>query len=161
MLLSALLLALTVSGAQESGLSNRVAILQGAKVEDVVIEELGPEVQRFGLEQARLKTVTELHLRKHGVLGASNADGSSYVYVNVHVLDGAKVGLRGCVYNIAVRFDEKVTLRGAPRFVTTWTLSRLGATQTAAGCAPYLWRSLGETLDEFVNDYLAANPKTR
>ena len=66
----------------------------------VLVEEIEPEIERYGLTKQALQTDTELQLRQYGIKVLSRverlaAPGSPYLYVNVGVKIGNEVPLCG------------------------------------------------------------------
>jgi hypothetical protein len=134
--------------------------LRGLNGVYVLVEVLNPEAERLGLTQDQIKTDVELRLRKAGVRVLTNEDryktpGMPYLYVNVNTSFKSGTGL--CAHSVGVELKEMVML--ARRFETVGSIWRTGSVGTV-GIANIkeLRGSVGDLVDEFINDYLAANP---
>ena len=148
---------------------NRLA-LRGLKGVSVLVEGLVAEVERAGLTQRQIQTDVELRLRLAGIRVLTRAEtidgpGGPSLYVNVHAL------IRGnppsWVYAVAVELLELVVLeRTAPEnlsfapenllLAATWHAPRgLGFGPLAD--TQMIRQSVTDMVDQFINDYLAAN----
>jgi len=132
------------------------ATLKGVSAFSVVVEGLDPDLERYGVTKKQLQTAVELRLRKAG-LPVRDGVTLPYLYINVNSLihdDGtASISIR-------VEFKQAVRLERDP------TLSTMATTWDAGGVASYGVRRLreivnyiGDFVDQFVNDFLAMNPK--
>ena len=136
---------------------NQIDILKGLGAIDVLVEELNPNVERLGLTKQALQTDVELLLRKYGIeIDKSNMFHCLYIQVNVLPSDSGFVA-----YNISVEFRDVVIPTRNP------TIMIVGARVWKSGSVGYAGkekvRSIRENVEdfvkEFINDYLAANPK--
>jgi hypothetical protein len=155
--LMALLLILGVSHA----LTLEQQLLVGLKGVNVLVEGMNPQAERLGLTAAQIKTDIELRLRKAGVRVLTKEEnmktpGSPVLYVNVNAIVGQNLPL--VTYSSHVALKEWVTLaRGGETYGDIWKNSVVGTvgidkiTQIRGG--------VGDLVDIFINDYLAANPK--
>lgn len=135
--------------------------LRGLKGVSVLVEHIKPEAERLGITQDQIKTDVELRLRKAGirVLAQTEKDktpGMPYLYVNVTALISSEAGL--CVYGIEVHLKEIVTLaRGLKASGSVWDTGKIGSVGTQN--IRKIRDGVGDLVDKFINDYLAANPK--
>lgn len=145
------------------GISHALTLKQkplvGLKGVQVLVESLEPEAERLGLTNNQIKTDVELLLRKAGIRVLTqeemeNTSGMPYLYVNVNTSIGG--GL--IAYNISVELSEFVTLaNGLQAFGVIWDTGRIGTVLT--NNIRQIRDSIGDEVDNFINDYLAANPK--
>jgi hypothetical protein len=132
--------------------------LKGVEVlVEVVVEKIKPEAEHLDLKDM-IKTDVELRLRKAGVKVLTQEDrlkipGWPCLYVNTSILPERHL----CAILIKVEVGEMVTLaRGQEVYAPIWRTSRLGI-----GGEPIernIRDKVGDLVDEFINDYLAANP---
>lgn len=156
-----------VSGGAEDDSLARVkrAPLKGLKGVGVTVEDLPAEVEEIGLTRTKLETDVELRLRKAGIRVLDETErlpppGSPYLYVNVNVHRiGKETGY--WPFSIYVALSERVRLERNPEIVVdaaTWSTGCIAAGPTDSlprGVRDYV----GDMVDIFCNDYLAANPK--
>ena len=91
--------------------------------------------------------------------------GRPYFYVELlmaNLPEGGSLGL-GCVYALRVELNQQVVLKRDPavRFfpgVATWASNMMGVASKGS-CVKAVRGTLDDLVDEFSNDYLAANPK--
>ena len=124
----------------------------GSKFE-VVIDEEDPK--KIGPTKERLRTVSELRLRKEGITIAGEASLEiPCIYVIVSVV--------GSAYNINLMIREWVELKRLPSpkwiLVGIWSKDFTGI---HARDPEYIVSSLNILFDEFFNDYYKANPKEK
>ena len=129
-------------------------ILRGLQGCPVVVERLRPEIEQDGLTKEQLQTDTELKLREAGIKvfslkEAAQLKGCPYFYLNVHVLKLQS----GCYsYNISTELIEEAF----PLWQTAWTqLELLGFSCRLSD----IRENAKDMVDEFINEYLAANQK--
>jgi hypothetical protein len=126
----------------------------------VVVENMKPRAGS-GLTEDQLKVYVELRLRKAGVRVLTEEErgetpGNPYLYVNVSTYIEADDPI--VAYSILVQLKEWVTL--ARGFETTGVIWQRGLVGTVGKAKLRLIRGgLGDQVDIFINDYLAANPK--
>lgn len=148
--------------------------LQGIDKVRVSVRPINKDARDMGLTWDRLITVTELRLRKEGIIVNPQFDCSNiynrinkelntptiYVKVNVMVAH-AGGGAVGYVFSINLDILETVILRRDKNVggaATTLSYSFLG---THAGDPEYIISVLSRLLDQFLNDYYKANPKEK
>lgn len=125
--------------------------LEGISVIDVVIEEFNERVEEIGLTKNRLRTVTELRLRREGIKISRNVD--PYMKVNVNVVGNA--------FNVSIEIKEAVKLIRIKNAITVATIYRKSVTGTYGDRSDNIISGLSIVLDEFLNDYYKANPKKK
>jgi len=148
--------------------------LVGLQGVHVLVEDLRPEVEKHGLTEQALKTDTELRLRQYGVKvleahefsermsvlyqeGFRRVDAAT-LYISIGLMTDEELGL--AAVNANIKLSQPVILpRGTKMLLcnaTTWERGRV-----------LLYRSerlnevrgqLKDLVDQFINDYLAANP---
>ena len=121
----------------------------------VLIESLPQDAIDLGLTKNRLRTATELRLKREGIKIGKEQEMIEghipYLYVRVNVL--------GIAFNIELNICENVVLlrdKSVKCNSITWDNSTIGF----HGRDPeYIVTSLNHLLDKFLNDYYKANPK--
>lgn len=160
----------TLTNSEKTALSGRVVtadekeVLQGLEGVFVVVECIKPEIEEYGLTKKALQTDTELQLRQYGIKVLTREElqstpGGQNFYINVNVV---KVEERPvAAVSISVELKEDVLLLREPKRIcccaATWR----------RGCAVLvglikikdLREDVKDLVNEFINDYLAANPK--
>jgi hypothetical protein len=129
--------------------------LQGVRV---IVEELKPEVERLGLMPEALQTDTELQLRQYGIKVLSKGD--SWLYVRVSVADPGNDTSPLLAVSIDVSFKQCVYLARDPAIwctATTWQTA--GVARVGRGRLAGVRDYVKDQVAEFINDYLAVNPK--
>jgi len=111
--------------------------------------------KKIGLTEERLRTVTELRLRREGMKIVTEKEvtyKTPHIYIGVTVVELA--------YSIHLRICEWVGLQRLPS--PHWTIAAIwdqGFTGIHSGQPEFIVSSLNKLLDEFFNDYYKANPK--
>lgn len=152
-LLIALLLILTSTFLV--GASGR-STLKGLKHFNVVIEDLEPAAEQAGLSRDRLKTDVELRLRR-ARLPVAEGHQDAFLYVHISVERTATNGLAYCV---RVSLAENAVLARDKAIFTlaeTWKRAGIGVTPSSDFVSEAR-QAVGDQVDDFINDYLAANP---
>ena len=133
------------------------ASLKGLGTISLVVEDLGPAAQKYGLTTMRLQNEIQQRLQQAGITVRQEAD--PYLYVQITVVDPG--GSVPPAYSIQVTMMQEVALpRGlnAHFQAPTWWLSSFGV----AG-ADRLSQSVGgkvqEFVDQFIKAYRSTNPK--
>ena len=121
----------------------------------VLIEILGEDEKKTGLTEKRLRTVTELRLRREGMKVVTEVTRKTpFIYVNVSVV--------GPVYDIALEIHEWVELERIPithgTIATTWNKAFYGGHERDP---ERIVSGLDQLFDAFFNDYYKANPKEK
>ncbi|MGE0823746.1 MAG: hypothetical protein AB7G75_03350 [Candidatus Binatia bacterium] len=140
--------------------------LRGLKGIGVVIEPLQPETEQDGLTQSLIRTDVELALRQAGIHVLSQEEsvsepGSPYLYINLNTVKSEVLyAFTSYLYSLQVSFRQEVTLTRDPQIrvsAATWQSGVLGS--ISASNLQNLRKTIRDSLDQFINDYLAANPK--
>ena len=137
-------------------------VLKGINRLKVSIELLDDEARKIGLTRDRLKTITELRLRKEGITifergsditikAVRKSLNTPTIYVNVLVVGNAFHVYLAIKERVSLHRDESIQGRA-----TTWNE---GATGHHGNNPEYIVSSLSIQLDYFFNDYYKANPK--
>lgn len=162
-------LALIFSASAQTFLDGQRESLRGLKGVELVMEVINPEAERKGLTRSQLQTDVELRLRKAGIKVLTRQErlktpGYPFLYVNVstvktpETLGGLLGGLYG--YSISVELREKVILarnRSIETYAATWSKGVVGT--VGADKLRSVREGVGDLVDEFINDYLAMNPR--
>ncbi len=133
----------------------------------VAIGEIGPEAERKGFARSTIQTDVELRLRQAGIPVLSKAQSTATpgspllsVVVGVDVPDSrSSSGL--CAWAVQVQLYQEVTLgrdRGVATSAPTWEGTR-GFGTVGEKRLSDLRGVVRDKVDEFINAYLAANPK--
>ena len=161
--LVALVLSLLLLPGVSHALTFKQKALVGLKGVEVLVEGMQPEAERLGLTRAQIQTDVELRLRKAGirVLTEKERDetpGRPYLYVNVNTIFLQKTP--AVVYGILVKLREWVTVdRGLRTLGAIWETAGCIGTVGTQKIIKVIRDDVGDQVDEFINDYLAANPK--
>jgi len=138
--------------------------LKGLEGIGVVVKQINPEVEKYGLRKQQIQTDVELRLRQNGIRVFSpeevlSTPGSPYLSVNVSVFiraDGRKLA----AFKINIVLRQKVYLSRDLKIrcdATTWGTSLVGSGDLSN--LETIREYVKDAVDEFINDYLAANPK--
>jgi len=151
------------SAAQES--VNREALVNLTGVY-VLIEGLPDDVAKAGLSVTQLQTDVELRLRQSGVRVLTTREerasvpGNPTLYVNVNAME---IAPKFYAFNAALELEQDVTLVRAPSVVLysarTWSASSTLGTVSRGELADHVRQKVRDKTDEFINAYLATNPK--
>ena len=135
--------------------------LRGLGGVEVLVETIDLEAGRLGLTEAQIQTDVELRLRKAGVRVLTEKEsqetpGEPYLYVMINAFVDQTPTSVG--FSIRVELMEQVTLaRGFKARAAIWRTGAAGTVGT--GNIRKIRESVGDLVDKFINDYLAANPK--
>src|SRR5882762_6955521 len=148
-------------GQEDSEASRRT--LAGLKGVYVLIEKISDDAQRDGLTEDQIRTDVELKLRQTGITVLSLQEsvtraGAPHLYVRVSTLKNSAEPFYA--YNAAVELDQDVKLIRNPSVtsdVATWSTTMLGT--VGSGNLRHLREVVRDLTDQFINAYLAANPK--
>jgi hypothetical protein len=156
----ALVLALLLISGVSHAFTNQQKALVGLKGVYVLVESPKPEAQRLGLTKGQIKTDIELRLRKAGIRMLTEKEwlGSPD---NPHLSVTVNVITMGGSYSFMVQLylSEAVTLaRGNSVMGVIWQTYRIGI-GNEQNTATKTREQVGDMVDQFINDYLAANPK--
>jgi hypothetical protein len=155
LLLAAIIVAPATLSANDS--PDERASLKGLGTISLVLEDLGPAAQKYGLTAMRLQSDIRTQLQGAGIAVRQGAD--PYLYVQITIVDPG--GTLPLAYSIQVTLMQEVALpRGlnAHFQAPTWWQSSAGM----AG-ADRLSQSVGgrvqEFVDQFIKAYRSVNPK--
>lgn len=123
-------------------------VLKGLDEIPIVIGDPGEGGTKIGLTSNRMRTVTELKLRKEGMKIIEKS--TCFLHVNAMIVGNA--------FRVKLELHEKVKISRLDAFyvATTWQDEIIG---THGNDPEYIVSALGELLDVFLNDYYKANPK--
>ncbi len=139
----------------------RRTILHGLQECAVTVENLGPEIERGGLTTKQLQTDTELKLRLAGIKVLSweeslQAKGSPFFHLWVRVLK-LQSGCYSCV--ITAELLEVVFPERKPHYPIAASTCQMPSFMGFTCRLTDIRQWAKDIVDEFINDYLAANPK--
>jgi hypothetical protein len=155
---SAVLLGLTLTVNAQS--SDRRDGLRGITTLRVVVESLPTSAEGTGLDLQQLQTDVELRLRKARVTVLDKGVWS-YVYLNVNIVKASF----GDVYAVSVELAfQRGGLFGVGKdavfaFASVWSKGALGIVGKQ-NLSTTVRDTVGDLSDQFINDLLAANPKS-
>jgi hypothetical protein len=137
--------------------------LTGLRGVRVIVEiSRHPELDAVGLTVTAVRTDAELRLRKAGirVLEADQVPGSPYLYLNATVTTAGKESWGD---SILVSLRQTVILDRDPSIridAETWSVLFGGGIHAPThDYARYMRDGFNDGIDQFINAYLAANPK--
>jgi hypothetical protein len=133
------------------------ASLKGLGAISVVVEDLAPAAQKYGLTVTLVQNDIKQRLQRAGVAVRQEAD--PYLYVQITVADPGGVLPLG--YSIQVTLMQEVALpRGInPHFqAPTWWVSSTGIAG-ADRLSASVSGKVQEFVDQFIKAYLSVNPK--
>jgi predicted amidohydrolase len=111
-----------------------------------------PRMLPFGLTEEQIKTDVELRLRKAGIKVVEGRWPLLAVSITTMIRSAT------IFYAIEMGLSEIATLdRGIRASGTIWNTGYMGVTGTAK--IREVRNAVGDQVDKFINDYLAANPK--
>lgn len=131
--------------------------LKGIKIIKVLVT-LSPELIDAGLSAEDLKTDTELKLKMAGVEVVNSEKADGYLYVTVTGFKSWALG--GAVYRHDLQLRQWVSLLSNPNttcYAPTWTDGSVSLAKF--NDLSSLYENLGGSVNKFVKDYLAVNPK--
>jgi hypothetical protein len=157
-----LVVALSLLPGVSHALTREQEVLVGLTGVHVVVGPLRQEIESMGLTSDQIKTDVELKLRKAGirVLTEKEMDetpGKPNLYVNVNAVP--KSGSTLCAYSIKVQLKKNVAIESGFKIPgVIWHAQDY--VETVKICNITRIRNLvGDRIDQFINDYLAANPE--
>ena len=157
------------ANAQDQTFLSQEEALRGLETVGVTVAEVTEDARQDGLSQQRLRTVTELTLRSAGI-SVQSVDTLTnqflqnprfrvaYLYVEVNTL---RVGDGHYAHCVVVRMIELVKLVDDSGFTegTIWSTGTVGMTERDK--LSVIVDYVRESVEQFANDYLAANPRNR
>ncbi|MBA4392847.1 MAG: hypothetical protein C0407_04775 [Desulfobacca sp.] len=144
--------------------SDQKESLKGLQGLGILVEPLDPEIEKAGISRGQLKQEVELKLRQAGIRVLTEkervkAPGKPYLYVNLNAYNWREEVIYG--YSLKIDFNQLILLdrdKNIGCFATTWYGGSAG--MIGANKFEYVIRAeLVGTLDKFITDYVAVNPK--
>ncbi len=134
--------------------------LKGVYVMTTVESPKPEEIELLGLTKDQIQKDVELRLRKSGIKVLTNKEWATMPGTpSLMVSLSAFTYLALCVYSIRVELFEAVTLvRGGQTSASVWEAG-LSVGMVGTKSIRTVRENIGDKIDEFINDYLAANPK--
>ncbi len=147
-----------VGSSEAQPLSNSLIDLGAIHVRIVQVDEPWEAIR---LTEASLQTAVELRLRQSGIV---IADAESWPELSVAVLiSPATAGeiTIGYSYRIDVNLRELVTIPRTAEIIeaVTWASAGVVGTTSPERTRTIIREAVADGIDEFSNDYLAANPR--
>ena len=137
-----------------------------ARVKEVAVmtEETDSELSALGVTEAGITRQVEAQLRARGITVAGTVDSATmpgYLHVSVTVVDLTQVAVFTvvCEYIQDVLLARKRSIRGY--LVPTWSAGRTLVAVRRAGLVAGIDATIGKSVADFANAYLAANPTRR
>ena len=123
----------------------------------VVIEGLGSDALRAGLDASQLRTDLELKLRLAGI-SVVTATGNPYIYLNVNCLETK--GGYACAISVSLHELVSLIQRTVPDsfLAVIWKRDNI-LTTNRSGASEYIRQSVKDRVDDFLNSYLFMNPR--
>ena len=136
--------------------------LEGLGAVNVVIEYLDDETQRL-VSRDQIQTDVELNLRRNGI-GVGGSVFDPYVYVNIDAMEDRTTSGRSLGFSVITRVEirEIVLLRRDEpkrRTATIWRSAFISTFANRSSATQGTRQEVRDLVDEFSNDYLAANPR--
>lgn len=164
-IVAACLLFVMIAAADDEIQRKTLAGLQGVAVEVVPLDD--PQVERDGLSPSAIQTDVELRLRQAGIPVLSREQsfrtpGKPFLVLSIGALKATpSSGLDIYPYSIKLTFEQLVILARSPGtrgLAVTW--SATGKTGVVGRERLSTIRdNVRDMVDQFINAYLAANPK--
>lgn len=148
---------------QVTSISAERDTLKGLQGVGVGVEYLTPEVEKYGLTRQQLQTDVELRLRQNGIRVLSKQEelstpGMPNLYLNVNIVAREDSGL--AAYSILLELRQNVFLaRDITKLCITPTWLKGSTGSVGLGKIDALREYVKDDVDQFINNYLAANPK--
>src|SRR5207249_6328300 len=128
----------------------------------VSVEHIPDEMQRDGLDTTQIQTDVELKLRQAGITVLTRQEWLStaaapFLYVNVQAIKNSNL----YAFSVDVQLRQRVTLVHDPAVLilaTTWSATGVIGTVGSKKLSS-LRETVRDLTDQFINAYLAANPK--
>jgi hypothetical protein len=161
-------LALSVSVSARASEDLEAESLRGVTAIKVIFGNLNANAIEAGLSQQELQTAVELRCRMAGlkVVTSAASDDDGFLYIDIlSYKQKYETGYATGGYAVAVKLEfvqPAYLARDPQHFITGSTWSRIGLIAgTRDRIAQSVSRFLLRRVDEFLNAYLAQNPKTR
>jgi hypothetical protein len=131
------------------------ATLKGITAIKVVVESLGPDVEKDGLTSEQVRAEVEQRLGQAGITVDPSA--AEYLYVKISTV---KPPSGFYAYSLHIEFRQPVSLlrdSSVVAYAITWDAGRIGT--VGAANLRNLRNSVAGTVDEFITAYREQNPK--
>jgi hypothetical protein len=157
----ALIVMLLLLPGTSHALTDEQKVLVGLKGVHVLVEEMNPKAERLGLNKPKIKTDVELRLRKAGIRVLTEKEqfempGGPALYVNINSYFPPNIAI--VAFSIDIELMEWVTLAsGFKALGAIWRTRPVGIGRKDE--MKEIRGFIGDAVDRFINDYLAANPK--
>lgn len=126
--------------------------LKGLTELRLYVGNLSEDAINVGITKERIKTITELKLRREGITIAE--EGEALLFIAVYVRDKVMVGTLDIYDRIILYRDPSIShIVGI-----IWHSLRWGYEEPSIS-AEHFYSALSEQLDDFLNDWYKANPK--
>jgi len=163
LMLVGLSLLVTVTEAHTTGDRDNLKRLRGVEVVVEMSENSGTLLQKEGVGESQLQTFVEIKLRPAGIRVLTRKEGDKtpgrpYLYLNINSTKTQGNPPFASVA-IALELQEQVHLERGNKSASaaTWSTGTVGT--VPADDVRSIYDRVGDLLDEFINDYLAANPE--
>jgi hypothetical protein len=151
----------SVIGALRQGESRQTASLRKLAGVRLVIEDLDHDTKTI-LSEQQIQTDVELRLRRNGIRLLSKAEwleapGSPYLHLELNTVRNERTGVFSYSYILELR--QTILLDRDPQFLmfaATWQTTNGGYAGSSVA-ASTIREAIGDTVDRFCNDFLAAN----
>jgi len=124
----------------------------------VIIEDLKPEVEQNGLTTSAIQIDVELKLRQAGIPVLAGGASNPFLHISVNVFPSTSAIWPD---TILVELRQSVSLTRDPSITVplaaTWDVGVFGEVPKLN--VRDLRNSVKDIVDQFINDYLTANPK--
>ena len=139
--------------------------LKGLVGVSVLVEHLPADIEGYGLTTDAIKTAVELRLRRSGiqVFSAFSDDPSpalACVYVNINLTKASRNVSGLYAASVAVELEQWLRSVGSGLEFPGTTWKRASVATVGEDNLRQLRNVVDDKVDEFINDYLAANPKS-
>ena len=163
LMLMGLSLLVTVTEARPTGDGDNLKGLRGVEIVVEMSENSETLLQKDGVGESQLQTRLEVKLREAGIRVLTQEQGGKtpgrpYLYLNIN---STKIQGNPPVASVAIALElqEQVLLQRGKKSASaaTWSTATVGT--VPADDVRSIYDRVGDLVDEFINDYLAANPK--
>lgn len=143
--------------AQSGSTNSTQPLLKGLNKIVLSVSSLPSDWEVSGFTSERLKTDAEIRLRRAGIEITEDLSADPLLIVSLdHFSDGGSI-----VYMVMIRLSEDAVVpdRGVRTLATTWSRASYGT--VGRGRVDSLRGTISDKIDDFINDWLKANPPAR
>jgi hypothetical protein len=138
------------------------ATLRGVAGIQVVIADVGPDVERAGLTRQQLHTEVEAQLRQAGIPLVTSAErvhvpGQPFLAVAMHVVPRADGLLAAYAITVEVYQVASLETAAVKAAVSTWSVGATGS--IGLPLLATLRDSVTDAVEHFIDAYLSVNPR--